>query len=356
MKKMVKALVASTAMFAMGASVFAQVEIDAYNKIESNIVNITIPADSSAETNFAGITDKAHVELKSAKVDALIETKTSFGIEQAVRVVNLLPETYNYGLLSIEVSDYYVEFRPIELLTIGFHDGVHVAGDYLPIWDDRVSAGNFGSSLLSLVVRPVTGLRIGAALDNIAAFGLDNVKPALNFGADYQYSDLGSLGFAVRNVLDSDDNGWKGTFGVYAQFAKLANKGLDYVNIGFAYNDKAGVKDVIKGNILSLGSSYTNGDFNVLLDFATNFEADKAGEKDVYLAVKPNYGITDDVSVALNLGVVGSYADNSSADIVINPSVSYSLGNSAFEAGVNVELETKGATKISLPVSWKYSF
>ncbi len=352
MKKMVKALVASTAMFAMGASVFAQVEIDAYNKIESNIVNITIPADSSAETDFAGITDKAHVELKSAKVDALIETKTSFSIDQ-----NLVPETYNYGSLSIEVSDYYVEFRPIELLTIGFHDGVHVAGDYLPIWDDRVSAGNFGSSLLSLVVRPVTGLRIGAALDgDPAEFGKKNVKPALNFGADYQYSDLGSLGFAVRDVLNADDNGWKGTFGVYAQFAKLANKGLDYVNIGFAYNDKAGVKDAIKGNILSLGSSYTNGDFNVLLDFATNFEADKAGEKDIYLAVKPNYGITDDVSVALNLGVVGSYADNSSANIVINPSVSYSLGNSAFDAGVNVELETEGATKISFPVSWKYSF
>lgn len=354
MKKMVKALVASTAMFAMGASVFAQVEIDAYNKIESNIVNITIPADSSAKTDFAGITDTAHVELKSAKVDALIEAKTDFGIKESTRLVNLVPEQYNYGLLSIAVSDYYVEFRPIELLTIGFHNGVHVAGDYLPIWDDRVSAGNFGSSLLSLVVRPVTGLRIGAALEDMAAFGLDNVKPGLNFGADYQYGDLGSLGFAVRNVLASDDNGWKGTVGVYAQFAKLANKGLDYVNLGFALND-AGVKD-IKGNILSLGSSYTNGDFNVLLDFVTNFEADKAGEKDVYLAVKPNYGITDDISVALKFSVVGSYAENSSADIVINPSVAYALGNSAFEAGVNVELETKGATKISFPVSWKYSF
>lgn len=347
MKKMVKALVASTAMFAMGASVFAQVEIDAYNKIESNIVNITIPADSSAKTDFAGITDTAHVELKSAKVDALIEAKTGFGIKESL-------EKYNYGLLAIEVSDYYVEFRPIELLTIGFHNGVHVAGDYLPILDDRVSAGNFGSSLLSLVVRPVTGLRIGAALEDMATFGLDNVKPGLNFGADYQYGDLGSLGFAVRNVLASDNNGWKGTFGVYAQFAKLANKGLDYVNLGFASND-AGVKD-IKGNILSLGSSYTNGDFNVLLDFVTNFEADKAGEKDVYLAVKPNYGITDDISVALKFSVVGSYAENSSADIVINPSVAYSLGNSAFEAGVKVELETKGSTTISFPVSWKYSF
>lgn len=342
MKKMVKVLVASAAMLVLGASVFADVEIDAYNKLSSGIVNIT--TGDNASTEFAGIKNKAHVELLSDKVDALVEGTLSFSLKD------------NYGAFGLEFSDWYIEFRPIEFLTFGFHDAVHVAGDYLPVWDDNLSAGNFGSEVFALVVRPIAGLRIGAALDNPAEFGREGVTPAINFGADYAYNDFGSLGVAVRNVAGKDGDNWDGTVGIYASLTKLADNGLDFVNLGFAINadDDIGVD----GNILSLGASYTNGAFNVLLDFVTNFEADANGNKDVYLALGPSYGITDAITAGLNASVVGSYAANSEANLDFNPYVDYVIGNSKFEVGVDIAIATgdAGSTTISFPVYWKYTF
>ncbi len=354
MKKMVKALVAGAAMLVMGASVFAEVEIDAYNKLSSSIVNIE--TGDNGGTSFAGIKNKAHVELLSDRVDALIEGTLTFGLEDATRVVNLQPQSYKYGNFGLEVTDWYIEFRPIDFLTFGFHDAVHVAGDYLPVWDDNLSAGNFGSDVLALVVRPIAGLRIGAALDNPAEFGHDNVTPAINLGVDYAYNDFGSLGVAVRNVAGKDGDNWGGTVGVFASFTKLADNGLDFVNLGFAYNadDDIGVD----GTLLSLGTSYTNGAFNLLLDFVTNFEADANGNNDVYLALGPSYGITDAITAGLNASVVGSYAANSEATIDVNPYVDYVIGNSKIEVGLDFAITTgdAGSTTISFPVYWKYYF
>lgn len=355
MKKMVKALVAGAAMLVLGASVFADVEIDAYNKLSSGIVNITTGDNGS--TKFAGIKNEAHVELLSDKVDALVEGTLSFSLADAIHSSGEnIGKTYKYGNFGLEVSDWYIEFRPIELLTIGFHDAVHIAGDYLPVWDDNLSAGNFGSEVLALVVRPIAGLRIGAALDNPATFGRDNVTPAINFGVDYAYNDFGALGVAVRNVAGKDGDNWDGTVGVYASLTKLADNGLDFVNLGFAHNadDDIGVD----GNILSLGTSYTNGAFNVLLDFVTNFEADESGNNDIYLALNPSYGITKALTAGLVGSVVGSYAENSEATIDINPYVDYVIGNSKIEVGLDFAIETgdAGKTTISFPVYWKYTF
>ncbi len=364
MKKTLKAFAVTAAFLAAGACAFAETSVNAYNKISSGIVNITSPKDGDTTTKFDGIKNKSHVELTSDRVDGLIEITTSLTAGSysgtSIAGVTITDSTGYFGLTQ-SVSDYYIEFRPIDLVTIGFHDGIPTAGAYLPYYDDSLSAGNMGSDLV-LCLRPIEGLRISGGVDlPLKVFTADSYKDSnvvdANFGIDYAYNDFGAFGVAVRNVAakTTDSNGnkvWDGTLGVYASLTEFADKGLSFVNVGFALNADNDVG--VDGNILSVGSCYTNGALTVALDFVTNFEAE--GDKDLYFALCPTYGLTDAITLGFGFSTLASYAEDSNASLNFYPFVDYVIGNNKFEAGVNVAITTNTETSVSIPVYWKYTF
>ena len=57
------------------------------------------------------------------------------------------------------INDWWVEFRPIDKLTLGLHDTIWADGAYLPIWDDHVI----------LVTSVATALRRYSSLSNSSA-------------------------------------------------------------------------------------------------------------------------------------------------------------------------------------------
>ncbi len=346
MKKTLKAFAVTAAFLAAGACAFAETSVNAYNKLSSDLVKIDMTEDGTT-TSFPGVKNRIYAEVLSDRVDAMVKGDLIFSIEDAV---NSDLKEYNYLKMDLELADWYVEVRPIDMLTIGLHDGITTPGSYLPVYDDNLSSGNMGSDF-SLCLRPIKGLRIAGSLDLEADFGKEGSTPAFNFGADYVLDDIGSFGVIVRDVAATEDDKWDGTLGVYAGLSCLKDVGFDFVNVGFALN--AAADTGVGGNLLSIGYSYSNKSFNLSGDFVTNFEAK---DIDVYLALCPNYKINSNFRTGLSFAVVGSYVENSAAILDFYPYVDYVNGSHKIETGVRFNVNTSGETVISFPTYWKYTF
>lgn len=308
------------------ASVCAEVTFSAYNKLSSEVVGITL-GDNPA-TSFAGFQNKASASFLSDKVDAGITASCFLNSDDTA-----------FGLLGYKLNDWYIEFRPFSILTVGFHDTINTPGSYLPIEDDNLSAGNLGSDLV-LVLRPITGLRIAAGADFNSYFNSDAVKPYLNFGVDYAYSDIGAVGVTFRNVLNSFE------CGAFVSFKKV--DGLT-VNLGYSYNN-AGIESVA-GNLLSLGLSYEKGAFGLYSDVVTNF---KGAGADLYAGLCGSYSVTDKVSLSLTGTVVTGFDEGDDSVYLIEPDFAYTTGAHKFSAGVKTVIAD--TCTISFPVYWKYTF
>lgn len=191
--KMTKSIVASFVALTMGISgAFAQ-EFSFSNEVSSDLVTITKADDT--EKDFAGISEKAEFEFKSEKVDAgvMVEfTIDDYGADEG------------YGFKWTDYN-YYIEFRPIHEITLAWHDDIYTTASYLPVWDDNVSTGNFGSDGFTVVTRPYPGLRIAATIPfqfendgpntiNFLNGDSDSGEDDFNFGFGFDYT-LGNLFF-----------------------------------------------------------------------------------------------------------------------------------------------------------------
>lgn len=375
MKINFKGAVAFAAASLLSVSAFAQT-VEFTNELSSDVTAIRkgkVYNDGEDETtkDFAGLEENVVVTFTSEKVDA--ELDVTFILDDW--------NDRNFGFAWDDVS-WFVEYRPVEMVALGFHEDVWLEGSYLPIYDDNISLGNLGSEGFTVAVMPVEGLKIAATVP----FGEDDgginyfsskdedgetVKFNIGLGAEYAFGELLTFGAVVQNVADSDCRG----LGIYAMLKPVAEQDF-VIRAGYAWS-KAEVTDEDSGE-----KSYSSGiedlsiseDFGVFGKSLVNFSAeyslgalsfsaetlfntdDKNSEYDMYFAACAEYEFSESFSA----DVTGKFLVDRSSDgaepvVGVNPNVAYTYGSHTFSAGLNYET-CDGDSFVSFPLKWTYSF
>lgn len=353
-----KKLVAGLAALSIACVSFADVEFSFKNELSSDIVNITSVKDEndavSTATSFAGIRNKTVVDFKSEKVDAGLDIRFWFLPVDSQKTVGGNLEDYTFvEFFGYDVHDYYIEYRPFNILTFGFHDTINTNGSYLPVWDDNVSTGNLGSDFV-VCLRPIEGLRIATGIDFISTIGVDendnsyNQNFIWNSGIDYTMEDVFSVGFTARDVL-SDDR----AFGFYGSLDMV--DGLS-MTAGFGINAEEVGEYEVSGNVLTFGATYENEDSNMAfgLDFATNFSNEES-EKDLYLGANWGWGINDDWSLSTELLMAWDLNKADAGDYIVHPFASWTHEIHTIEAGVQFEFNDS-EFGVCFPVKYTVEF
>lgn len=371
MKKI--ALVAA-ALFFSAAAFAVEGELSFTNKVSSDIVEIS---DGSAD--FAGFTEKAVVTFDSEQLDFGITAKASDILKTKVdseTTPGTTKTTVDLPLYGIDGTDtepgsfsWYIEFRPWQWLTFGWSDDVYTYGSYIPVEDDNVKGGNIAAENgFAVILRPIGGLRIGTAIDFSNLYTKtetgsvsteEKVNPVWNFGIDYTYGELFSIGVAARDILGKKGDDWNGSVGAYFAFTGL--EGANF-SLGYTFQDKKGIADVAAGqksNLINFGASYGVGAFNI--DFDTVFGDSTDPEAyDLYIGACPSFDINDNWSVDVTFTFktdINEDAPNSktASDIFICPEVTYGFNRHTFALGFGMDFAGNSAT-FTIPVSWKYKF
>lgn len=342
------ALVAT--VFALAASgVFAQ-EFSFENTLSTDVMNVEIEG-SEFEGSFAGFENETVVDFTSEKLDFGLDILFNIGTDKTTDDKGYLyiGTGDNYPYASFSIEDYYIEFRPIDLLGIGFHRSYGLAGSYLPVEDDNVTeAGSIGSDL-GVFIRPIDGLVIQAGLDFVSLFGGDDSwdKPKLNFGAEYEFTDLLFVGGALHDIINDDRS-----MGIYVSFVGL--EGFT-INGGFTYNGD--IADV-SGNLLNAGVIFEQDALSIGGDFAVAFGGDADEDFDLYAGVSVGYQITDPFGISVDATFKTDFdAEENGWELGISPAVTYALNdNHEFGAGVDLTFEGGTKTTLAFPIYWTYSF
>lgn len=360
--KMTKAIVASFVALTMGISgAFAQ-EFSFSNEVSSDLVTITKADDT--EKDFAGISEKAEFEFKSEKVDAgvMVEfTIDDYGADEG------------YGFKWTDYN-YYIEFRPIYEITLAWHDDIYTTASYLPVWDDNVSTGNFGSDGFTVVTRPYPGLRIAATIPfqfendgpntiNFLNGDSDSGEDDFNFGFgfDYTLGNLFSVGFTMIDAVDSDER----SYGVFASIMPKNNEDF-IISAGFSGSESSvDVEELDFTDELSISATKLYQVACVYNYDALSLAAEIVGSidkeenfYDLYTGVKAGYAIDDALSVSLTGKLffdLGNEDGIDEAETVMGfcPEVEYVYGAHTFSFGVAFQV-CDGDTFVKFPVSWKY--
>ncbi len=365
-KKGLKSL-AVLAMF--GASALWAQEISFTNEVSSDVVTIDNIWDD--ETNFAGISENASAEFSSEKVDAYLEVEFSLGTGKG----NETSETDHLNLAWTDL-DYWLHFRPIEMLTLAFHDDLWMNGSYLPLWDDNAPAGGLGSSGFTVMAEPLEGLRIAATIpmdnldDGLANFlngdeEEDGEQSPFDFGvgAEYDFGDLLSVGAKVGDIIDSDEI----SFGVFAMLRPFKSDDL-IIRAGYGHHeggnaleelDYAEFLSLAGKDIFNASVEWAAGDFSLVAETAVDADADDEEDEciyDMYIGASIGYGITENFSVALGGQCFLDFGDTDAKPVFgLEPSLGCAFGNHEFSLAADLEFYD-GDIFVKFPISWAYSF
>ncbi len=293
--------IAAAALLALGA--FAQ-EVSFENDLFTDTVKI-----KNDGVSFPGIGDEVIVDFTSDRVDFGVDATSAYFLSQST-----------FSLVDWDF-DWYVEFRPVQMLTLGFHDPVFTTGSYLPVEDDNIATGNFATENgFALIVRPVNGLRIGTGLDFGYDLAGDNKQnPDISFGFDYMVSsndsDLVAFGASVRDVANDSRSA-----GAYVSFVGL--EGAE-INLGYTWNDADGMEDVAGTNLVSLGATYAEGAFSCKFDFVTDF----AGSGyDMYAGLLAGYKFADNFGADFRFRAWADFNNETSTTIDFRPRAKFFIG------------------------------
>ncbi|MCR5317209.1 MAG: transporter [Treponema sp.] len=370
-------------------------EVSFSNELSSDTITYTKAKghEKDSATVFAGAVEKAEASFESEKLSLGVMGEWTF--EPVKSVEDALDDNDVKGnQFTLTDHDWFIEFRPIKELAIGWNDDLFVSGSSLPVWDDDIKAGNYTTNDgIAIIARPVEGLTIGAGLDQ-SAFSLDDddFKPVINFGANYEYQDMFAAGVAVQNVAGSaieNDDGDKElrklTVGVFASITAVENLTL---NLGYTHNDYEGIDfglvnpfenfNIIGQNVATLGATYEAGPLSLAADMAFNFNgADDTDEEgleafaesdenkyDAYFGLRAEYAVTEQITagvtglVALDLSSNDDvFEDKADLYFAVGPAVKYALNdNNEFSLGVNFEKAGSDYQAINVPISWTYNF
>lgn len=341
-----KKLVLAASLFAFAAAAFAQ-EVSFENTVSSDVVNIEING-GEFEGSFAGFENETVVEYSSDKLDLGLDILFGIGTEKTLNDNGYLYIGQEDFAAGYSIEDYFIEFRPVELLGIGFHKAYALAGSYLPVEDDNVAdAGNIGSDL-GLFIRPIEGLVIAAGLDFTSLFGGDDdwANPYLNAGAEYEIADLLLIGASFRNIINDGRS-----IGAYVSF--IGVEGLT-INGGFTYNGS--IADVA-GNLASVGAAFEKDAISIGADAVIALGGDEDEDFDLYLGASFGYQISDPFAVSVAATFKSDFdADEDGWELGISPALTFTL-NDNNEVGAGADITIAGdSTSLAFPVYWTYSF
>jgi len=370
-------------------------EVSFSNELSTDTITYTKAKghEKDSATVFAGIVEKAEAGFESEKLSFSVMGEWTF--EPVKSVEDALDDNDVKGnKFTLTDHDWFIEFRPIKELAIGWNDDLFVSGSSLPVWDDDIKAGNYTTNDgIAIIARPVEGLTIGAGLDQ-SAFSLDDddFKPVINFGANYEYQDMFAAGVAVQNVAGSAIENEEGdkelrklTVGVFASITAVENLTL---NLGYTHNDYEGIDfglvnpfenfNIIGQNVATLGATYEAGPLSLAADMAFNFNgADDTDEEgleafaesdenryDAYFGLCAEYAVTEQITagitglVALDLSSNDDvFEDKADLYFAVGPAVKYTLNDhNEFSLGVNFEKAGSDYQAINVPISWTYNF
>lgn len=378
MTKFAKFSIGFAGLFMASAFAFADVDVSFSNELKSDVISSVSTKSPNedkiiTESVFAGFANETIAEVHTDKVSAGLEIH-SFINSRKYRNSDNDEKSY-LEFSGYTVKDYWIEFSPVKILTLGFHDTINALGSYLPVWDDNLASGNLGSDFV-FVLKPVDGLKIAGGIDFISTIGVINPasvqKPdeeiratnlKTNLGVEYVAdNELWSIGFTARNIFDDGRS-----FGLYGSFSGLDN--WTFMG-GFAINDE-GVEGPLNvkvgGNILSAAIIYEHKKFDLSAELVTNFGNKNANVFDFYTAADFTYYFSKNFQASITGKYVGDIVvpDNSSEDTTnffgVHPYVTYKYRRHTFEAGANIDFGTKPNAEntvavLTLPVSWKYEY
>ena len=335
-RKIVCAAVLSAFAF---AAVSAQ-EVSFENEVSTDIVNITV-TDDDTDSKFAGFENKTTAEYTSEKLDMGLVLKFSLTQEDDDSI-RLGSDSY--------VDDYWVEFRPIEMLGIGFHKGQLLEGAFLPCLDDQqdaeIEAGNLRNDF-GVFVRPVEGLVISAGFDFDSFFNKDDTDPLINAGAEYKYEEMFAVGAMFRNIV-SDDR----SIGVYASFTGL--EGFT-VNAGFTHNGT--IEDFnVEGDFVNAAVAFENDVLSIGVDAVISTDSDDPDTNNLYTAVLGGYQINDSLTAKLYGCFTTDFDNDDSWAVGIKPYVEYAINeHNTISGGIFINI-MKSEKLFAFPVSWVYTY
>ena len=236
MKKIISGFAALA--FASALSFADELNLSFYNKLyeEDAIFQHSDEADETSK-DFPGIKERMQAEVTSEKVDAMVKATVTLDDY----------DEKHFGLQG-KVDDWYVEFRPLDIVALGLHTSIHPDGSTLPIYDDNLGAGNIGSDGFTVSAKPVEGLRLAVTApfdfngdtSNGAVNYLngkeedgENKNFAVGFGAIYDH-ELFQIGASLQDALNSDGR----QIGAYINMPKLFGKVEPLtIGAGFAHSE-----------------------------------------------------------------------------------------------------------------------
>lgn len=375
MTKFAKFSIGFAGLFMASAFAFADVDVSFSNELKSDVISSVSKKSPNpnedkiiTETTFAGFANETIAEVHTDRVSAGLEIHSFINSDKYRNSDN--DEKSYLEFSGYTVKDYWIEFSPVKILTLGFHDTINALGSYLPIWDDNLASGNLGSDFV-FVLKPVDGLKIAGGIDFISTIGVINLASGetvpstlkTNLGVEYVAdNELWSIGFTARNIFDDGRS-----FGLYGSFSGLDN--WTFMG-GFAIND-AGVEGplgaTVGGNILSGAIIYEHKRFDLSAELVTNFGNKNVDAFDFYTAADFTYYFSKNFQASITGKYVGDIVvpDNSSEDTTnffgVHPYVTYKYRRHTFEAGANIDFRTNPKANddvavLTLPVSWKYEY
>lgn len=384
MKKIISTLAVLASALGLAS---ADVQFNFYNKLyeEDPFVTHKESADengkevSKTKSDFMGIINRMYFEVFTDRVDAMVKADVRLDDNDAE------PFETDHLYLEGRIKDWYLEFRPIEPVTLSLHTGIFADGSYLPVYDDCITASNIGSDGFTLTARPVEGLRLAFSLPfgmNSDSYGWQNYingdkdKGEANpfdfrLGAIYG-QELFQVGLSIQDVADNDER----KIGAYINLPTLfgASDKLT-VGAGFAHSEKySGV--VSEEDSIWLGNDITGDVYykNLLSAYATidfdslSFAAESTynlsddneeASYDLYAAANVSFGISDKLSAGVTgkiLADLASKGEKNKEMLFGAIGLGYDVNDSN---SVGIEFNIAKQDKnwaVAIPVYWKYHF
>ncbi|MBQ0052789.1 MAG: hypothetical protein KBT11_12140 [Treponema sp.] len=401
MKKLALALMAVVA----GASAFGEVNYRFTNKVSSDTMNIrhidgkyNDPTNerrhsvnreflakseiddksSHTDTQFLNVDDEFKAELKTSKIDAMIKAKFAFGD---------LTNDGDYGFKwKSEIEDWYVEYRPFDSITFGFHDAIYMDGSYLPIYDDNLYSGNIGSEGITGVYRPAalkgalrlavttpfTASRANYVLSDEDHEDVGKVNHTFNTGVGAIYTArYFQFGATVQDLFDGNER----RIGMYVNFPELFGNVKEIsVGGGFAhsadgwihgyggnstFSDYTYFGGVNGKNIMNAYFTY-NGKSVINAEMVYNLDSKGNNYWDFYTAASVQFWISSPLSITIVGKLVTDIDAPKDKDLENIYAAEGRLNFKAnkqneFQAGVKADF-FDGNSRICFPVYWKYTF
>jgi hypothetical protein len=352
MKKIIKAalicaaLAGGSAVSAEGSTETKNSTITFSNKLGSDIVNVT-----EDRTTFAGFYDKVQADITSDKVDAGVKANCVLSPDADGK-----PDSFSW---SGDYFDWYLTFRPIEVISLGFSTDFPAAGSYLAVEDDNIAGGKLGSDGFTAAFTGVPGLMLAATVpftsDSDGGYNRfkhtktdedgNDTTTYLNFGvgAEYRFGGKGTLAAVVHDPVNSDSFG----FGVYGSLTPV--DGLALYG-GYSSRDEDGICGVSGDDLFNASVSYKKDAFACAGDYVTT-------DTDFYAGADVSYAVIEAVAVSLGGTVNTSYDDVAAGTYVLKPAVTYTPGAlGEFKAEADISFTDEDFDSVCFPVYWKYSF